>query len=983
MVSRGARREVTLSICFALGAVASCGGQETDPLIGLDASMPTPDSSLDAKPVDAEDIQLDGSPNDASVDLGGRADAALLDTASPDAASPEAEVLCQPCDEAVPCTTAGSICLTNQTTGEQFCGLDCRMDAAVCPRGSACFELDEGQAQCAPTNATCNGWPPSDLGAPCQADAECRHGAQTCIYGFCSTACATDADCAAGVRACVDGYCLPDALSGPEGCGVGPTSCARAGGCGDGRVCSDTLLPETPQRFCTVACADTSTCAPTETCAVVGAVRLCLPSPCACVEASDPDDLLSHALSLTGLDRCTALFASATLDLFPANVRADAFRLGFFDRIHRNGLTAVDWGQGVVTELSAAAVHSQPVSRLISSAAALLDHPLSAPIMPVAPGPTLEGALIRLFMLDGRALRPGVAAAAFADVPLPVQEAVARIVEAEVQLLEARKQMFDDAGLSPAALDTLFLDLPGTLIAAGGGFPYGDAAMVALFSETIRFERLYRASANLAATIESISWAGLGEGGPFDVSMNTPFGRLVVRDGRDQRLDDQASYLLVVDLGGDDVYTAPVASTQRREHGVSVLVDVNGDDVYGYPEVGNVAEVAFVPPADEAGRGLFGRPASRSRIPRQGGAILGTALLFDLAGSDRYTSLKLSQGASVGGVGVLFDAAGIDTYACEQGCQGAASFGIGLLADLGDGDHYSGVQSVQGFAGVKGFGYLHDQEGDDAYDALLGDPSFGGTILYANPQNPSGSNTSLAQGAGFGRRADADGTYASGGLGILRDVSGDDHYTADIFGQATGYWFGTGVLSDGSGQDVYNGRWYVQGSGAHFAVSLFYEGAGDDRYNEGLPTVDGQIGGVIMATATGQGHDLSVGFLVDVAGNDHYVAPGLGLGGGNDNGMGVFIDLSGDDRYDVPDGRTFGGAGTGDRGAAFDDALCLGLFIDADGHDEYPLVGLESLIGEEREWSLEMRAPMRKPGDHGAGIDTTGGHVRLPPGLVP
>jgi hypothetical protein len=91
-------------------------------------------------------------------------------------------------------------------------------------------------------------------------------------------------------------------------------------------------------------------------------------------------------------------------------------------------------------------------------------------------------------------------------------------------------------------------------------------------------------------------------------------------------------------------------------------------------------------------------------------------------------------------------------------------------------------------------------------------------------------------------------------------------------------------------------------------MSLFYEDAGDDRYNEGLPLVagEGMLGPVILATATGQGHDFSVGVLVDSAGNDHYVAPGLGVGGGNDNGIGYFIDAAGDDRYDVPDGTTFG-----------------------------------------------------------------------------
>ena len=45
---------------------------------------------------------------------------------------------------------------------------------------------------------------------------------------------------------------------------------------------------------------------------------------------------------------------------------------------------------------------------------------------------------------------------------------------------------------------------------------------------------------------------------------------------------------------------------------------------------------------------------------------------------------------------------------------------------------------------------------------------------------------------------------------------------------------------------------------------------------------------VIKATAVGQGHDLSHGWLVDY-GSDEYFGPGLGLGGGNDNGLGSLL----------------------------------------------------------------------------------------------
>ena len=114
---------------------------------------------------------------------------------------------------------------------------------------------------------------------------------------------------------------------------------------------------------------------------------------------------------------------------------------------------------------------------------------------------------------------------------------------------------------------------------------------------------------------------------------------------------------------------------------------------------------------------------------------------------------------------------------------------------------------------------------------------------------------------------------------------------------------------------------------------------------------------------------ISLGWLVDYGGDDTYFAPGLGLGGGNDNGIGFLVDLGGDDTYDAPDGTTFGGARIGDRGAAFDEAICLGVFLDAGGTDSYPRLAADALIGEWRSWSLSDRRPDHKPGEHGAGVD--------------
>src|SRR5690606_37171726 len=109
---------------------------------------------------------------------------------------------------------------------------------------------------------------------------------------------------------------------------------------------------------------------------------------------------------------------------------------------------------------------------------------------------------------------------------------------------------------------------------------------------------------------------------------------------------------------------------------------------------------------------------------------------------------------------------------------------------------------------VRAVGVLSDREGDDVY---FGHPS---DVLYVSPQDAA-SSSSFVQGAGFGRRADATGDYMSGGLGVLRDRAGADRYTAGVFAQATGYWFGTGLLLEGAGDDRYDAVWYVQSGDAH------------------------------------------------------------------------------------------------------------------------------------------------------------------------
>jgi hypothetical protein len=246
-------------------------------------------------------------------------------------------------------------------------------------------------------------------------------------------------------------------------------------------------------------------------------------------------------------------------------------------------------------------------------------------------------------------------------------------------------------------------------------------------------------------------------------------------------------------------------------------------------------------------------------------------------------------------------------------------FGAGILIDVEGNDTYRGFRGIQGYGFTKGCGLLLDLAGDDFYMAR------NDSLPFSSPQ-AADYNANMAQGFGFGKRADfTDGRSLAGGVGVLADGGGDDIYDAGVFAQGTGYWYGVGILTDKAGDDNYSGAWYVQGSAAHFAIGVLDDVAGNDTYN------------ATTNMAQGAGHDFSVGYLLEESGNDTYNAPNLSLGGGNASGFGFFWDRGGDDTYNVTAQTTLGLANIGSRGGLRDKCLCLGMFMDTGGgKDSYP-----------------------------------------------
>ena len=347
----------------------------------------------------------------------------------------------------------------------------------------------------------------------------------------------------------------------------------------------------------------------------------------------------------------------------------------------------------------------------------------------------------------------------------------------------------------------------------------------------------------------------------------------------------RGKYAFILDVGGDDVYEPGVTSLWYKSIGPRIggILDLAGNDRYA----GGKSAVA------------------------QGAGWLGAGVHVDLAGDDVYELVRLGQGFGFLGFGLLLDAAGADSYTIGELGQGAALFGYGALLDLGPGaDSYTAKEESQGLGGPKGFGLLHDAEGDSTYFC-------GGH--YVSTYGAQDGFCGLGQGIGIGFRRDA-----TGGIGLLLDRAGHDRYEGGNFSQGMGYFEGLGVLADDEGNDAYKVNHYGQGSGCHYAVGVFLEAGGDDRY-EGK-------GGATLGTAW----DAAVGILIDAAGDDRYDADGFSLGAGSQNGFGVNYDAGGRDVY--PGGkRRMGSGGSNTYWFGRGGGPSYGVFLDlGSAGDEYP-----------------------------------------------
>lgn len=219
-----------------------------------------------------------------------------------------------------------------------------------------------------------------------------------------------------------------------------------------------------------------------------------------------------------------------------------------------------------------------------------------------------------------------------------------------------------------------------------------------------------------------------------------------------------------------------------------------------------------------------------------------------------------------------------------------------------------------------------------------------------------------------GTPMEVQGSGGLGGIGILVDVAGDDHYQSDFVRSRStccGYYLdagsqgngfaGVGLLLDGIGNDVYvatvtdalsdAGIWDMsQGFGNVGGVGIFADGAGNNQllnygFNGGCsgcfqglyPGGTGLFAGVGVLSSTGAGASKYYGW--DNATSTDFYAWGFAAFGGT----GIFFDDGGDDDYAASQNSSANQVEVPLLNCAFGTASYagLGIFVDMGGNDRY------------------------------------------------
>ncbi len=544
--------------------------------------------------------------------------------------------------------------------------------------------------------------------------------------------------------------------------------------------------------------------------------------------------------------------------------KKNPFRLQEINHVMQNPLDLPVVARNLTESLHASFAENQKdLRRLLKTAFEALDLKFKPVVSPSQTIQDLAGYLNRILIAIGKANKERESVLAVLDTK-----------EKDILQFDSLALLKEDLENPQSQTENKSNDLEGK--------EYFDAVL------KLDLEKLLNAAAVIALALDPETLSGLvASGASLDrfedgwivkeadslLTLDTPVGKVLVGGpGRNVYREDA---VLILDLGGDDIYLGRTGASSRSIP-FSVVIDLKGDDLY----------------------------ESREDVA-QGSGFMGGGFLLDVEGDDHYLAKDYSQGSGLLGLGILIDLAGNDHYQSGSSAQGAGVFGIGLVLEGGGSDRYTGPRYVQGFGFVKGFGAIVDAQGNDHY--------FAGA-KYPDDREPGKAYQSLSQGFGYGIRPWESLIGTSGGIGILADSQGNDHYIADYFAQGSSYWHALGILSDKAGHDRYLAGRYSQGAGVHLSAGVLWDDSGNDQYIADF------------GVSQGCGHDYATGILIDNGGDDRYVSGVIAQGAGNMNGLGILNDNSGNDQYII---ENLGhGRGNYEKGR---DAGSFGFLFDTGG----------------------------------------------------
>ncbi len=397
------------------------------------------------------------------------------------------------------------------------------------------------------------------------------------------------------------------------------------------------------------------------------------------------------------------------------------------------------------------------------------------------------------------------------------------------------------AGLSPQELSYLVSRPERYFYPRGHQFSFLTAATHTQFkivsiTRKIDFVSLYSAALSIAQALDRFSEYinrlddstdpdhFYSDGKPragYILDVSSPIGRIVI-GGLDNNVYS-GSAALIIDLGGNDRFSGPVAAGHLEPGRISIAVDISGNDIY----------------------------SRKKKQLAQGAGFLSVGMLIDLSGDDRYVAGDMAQGAGIYGVGVLADYRGNDYYRMGSMGQGFGVFGVGMLLDKDGNDKYLISAMGQGTGSTLGYGVLCDLRGNDKY--------FADRTQQLGKLIPD--DLSHVQGAGLSIRSPdwVNNPSIYGGIGFLSDGGGNDFYFASN-GNSMGssYFMSIGALVDHNGNDKYIPKGgYGLAYAVHLSNAVFIDRSGDDYYFAKTHT-----GGV--------GSDRSIAIMADYDGNDIY-----------------------------------------------------------------------------------------------------------------